>query len=293
MTGLAHTATGIGWRHRHYREVLEQYAGVPSPLQFLEVHSENFFADGGINLNLLERARQDFPISLHGVGLGLGNAQGLSAAHIEKLAALVDRIQPTLVSEHVCWNQYGTVFNDLLPLPYTHEALQLLCEHIDQLQTRLQRKILIENASAYVQFVGDDYDEMSFIAQAVKRTGCAVLLDVNNLYVNAVNFDFDAIALLKNLPTTVVEEIHLAGHLRTEEGLIDDHGSRVCAEVWQLYEYALQRFGVTPTLIEWDTEVPELAVLVSEAQHAANLMTHYTLPTFQSPVHSLSEPVHG
>ena len=293
MENLARSATGIGWRHRHYREVLEQYAGVPSPIQFLEVHSENFFAEGGINLHLLEQAREHFPVSLHGVGLGLGNPHGINARHIEKLSALVKRIQPALVSEHVCWNQYGAVFNDLLPLPYTDAALNTLCEHIDQLQNRLQRKILIENASAYVQFSGDDYDEMSFMAQAAKRTGCGVLLDVNNLYVNAVNFDFDAPALLNNLPSTVVEEIHLAGHLVTEDGLIDDHGSRVCAGVWQLYQYALQRFGATPTLVEWDTDVPELKVLVDEAQRAADLMANHALQTAELPLNKLSEPAHG
>ena len=268
------TAVGIGLRARHYREVVTGGPQEVAPVGFLEVHSENFFAEGGAARTVLEQARQQFPVSLHGVGLGLGNAHGLSDTHLRKLRDLVQWVEPALVSEHVCWTALlqadGTelAFNDLLPLPYTRETLDLLCAHIDQLQTFLGRRILIENATAYVQFAADEIHEIDFIAEAARRTGCGVLLDVNNLYVNSINHGFDAQAALARMPQGLVGEYHLAGHLHTDNGLIDDHGSRVPAPVWDLYRAALHQLGPAPTLIEWDTDVPALEVLVSEARLA-------------------------
>jgi uncharacterized protein (UPF0276 family) len=271
---------GIGLRARHYREVVNHHdlvTGEPQalgPAAFLEVHSENFFGEGGAGLQVLQQAREEFPVSLHGVGLGLGNAHGLSGAHLRKLRALVNRIEPALVSEHVCWTALmqhdgrELAFNDLLPLPYTREALDLLCRHIDQLQDWLGRRVLIENATAYVQFAASDIHEIDFIAEAARRTGCGVLLDVNNLYVNSINHGFEAHAALRRMPQGLVGEYHLAGHLRTDDGLIDDHGSLVVPAVWDLYRAALAQLGPAPTLIEWDTDVPSLDVLVSEAQRA-------------------------
>ncbi|HEU4622796.1 MAG TPA: DUF692 domain-containing protein [Burkholderiaceae bacterium] len=276
-TTLATHAVGIGLRHRHYQQALADDASL-GPVGFLEVHSENFFAAGGATRAVLERARARWPVSLHGVGLGLGNAHGLAPRHLDQLARLVEWCEPALVSEHVCWTASMTpqgeiAHNDLLPLPYTHEALETLCTHIDRVQNRLKRRIAIENASAYVKFTADEMPELMFVAEAARRTGCGVLLDLNNLHVNATNFGFDAVEALHALPRGVVDEIHLAGHLDADGVLIDDHGSRVRDSVWTLYTHALRRFGPVPTLIEWDTDVPELAVLVDEASRAADLLS--------------------
>jgi hypothetical protein len=257
---------GIGLRKVHYREVIEQRP----PLGFVEVHSENFFVDGGAALAVLERARALYPVSLHGVGLSLGSADTGSVGHLCRLKQLVDRIEPALVSEHLCWGAVGGVhFNDLLPLPYTEEALALLSERVDRAQEVLGRRLLVENISAYVEYRDSAMSETAFLAALTRRTGCAILFDVNNLYVNTVNFGGDAAALMDELPAEAIGQFHLAGHLRTDDGLIDHHGSRVAPEVWALYRRACQRVGARPTLIEWDTELPPLAVLLDEARTAA------------------------
>jgi uncharacterized protein (UPF0276 family) len=258
-------ATGIGLRQPHYREVFER---LPA-LGFVEVHSENFFLAGGASMRALERARDAYPVSLHGVGLSLGSADPLTERHLAKLKALVDRIDPALVSEHLCWcGVDGMHFNDLLPLPHTDEALALLAERIDRLQSLLKRPILVENVSAYVEYRDSEMTETAFMAELARRTGCALLLDLNNLYVNAINFGFDAADRLAELTGASVGQIHLAGHTRTDECLIDTHGSRVCDEVWSLYAQACERFGPKPTLIEWDTDLPGLDVLLGEAAAA-------------------------
>lgn len=271
-------AIGIGLRHRHYREALAEGA-LLGPVEFFEVHSENFFARGGAVRAVLERARAKAPISLHGVGLGLGNAYGIDLEHLERLAELVAWCEPSLLSEHVCWtamaqDDHAIAFNDLLPVPYTADALDTLCEQIDRVQTRLKRRLLIENASSYVRFVSDEMPELVFVAEAARRTGCGVLLDVNNVVVNASNFGYDALSAIDALPRGVVGEIHLAGHLDVGGLKIDDHGSRVRDEVWTLYAAAIRRFDAVPTLIEWDTDVPELSVLIDEATIAATAMAH-------------------
>ena len=267
MTTISPSAVGIGLRQPHYRDVLE---GRPA-LGFLEVHSENFFLDGGASMHMLERARAAYPISLHGVGLSLGSADMSSARHLAKLQRLVQRIDPALVSEHLSWGSVdGRHFNDLLPMPFTHEALTLLGTRVDRMQSALKRQVLIENISAYVTYRDGDMCETTFLAELARRTGCGLLLDLNNLYVNAVNFGLDPLAGWADLAPASIGEIHLAGHARTDAGLIDTHGARVCDDVWALYDAACARFGPRPTLIEWDTDVPALDVLLDEAALAAS-----------------------
>jgi uncharacterized protein (UPF0276 family) len=207
------------------------------------------------------------------VGLGLGSADGLDERHLAKLKRLIDAIEPALVSEHLCWSVAdGTHFNDLLPLAYTREALALVAERISLVQEALGRRILVENLSAYLEFAASEMGEGEFLAELSRRAGCGVLLDVNNLYVNQVNHGADALAAMRAIPPGCVEEIHLAGHLVTEHCLIDHHGDRVADAVWRLYDAALERFGAVPTLIEWDTDIPELAVLLDEADKARGRM---------------------
>jgi uncharacterized protein (UPF0276 family) len=262
------SGTGIGLRQPHYREVFERR---PS-LAFLEVHSENFFLDGGASMHALERARAAYPISLHGVGLSLGSADSLAGEHLAKLKRLVDRVEPALVSEHLCWGGVGGLhFNDLLPLPHTGKTLALLADRVDRVQQTLRQRILVENLSAYVEFRDNDMTETAFLAELARRTGCGLLLDVNNLYVNAINFGFDPVARLAELEGAAIGQIHLAGHTVVDGCLIDTHGSLVCDPVWALYREACRRFGPKPTLIEWDTDLPALDVLLSQAAQAASI----------------------
>ncbi|MEI6304153.1 MAG: DUF692 domain-containing protein, partial [Betaproteobacteria bacterium] len=265
---------GIGLRARHYRDFLD---GNP-PAAWLEVHSENYFGEGGYDLFVLEQLRDRYALSLHGVGLALGSAATADddarvERHLAKLKRLVARIEPAAVSEHLCWGAHrGRHFNDLLPLPYTEEALAHMTTRVHRMQDALGRRVLIENVSSYVAFRASDLSEGEFLAELARRSGCGILLDVNNFYVNQVNHGDDALKAMVALPRELVAEIHLAGHLRTEDGLIDDHGSAVAEPVWRLYEAALARFGAVPTLIEWDTDVPKLAVLLALADLAAARM---------------------
>jgi uncharacterized protein (UPF0276 family) len=260
---------GIGLRHAHYGAFMQ----TPPSVGWVEVHSENYFGDGGYDLHVLETVRRDLPVSLHGVGLGLGSAAPLDATHLARLARLVERIEPALVSEHLCWGATPhAALHDLLPMPLTQASLDHLCARVAQLQDTLRRRVLIENVSTYVRFRDDTWGEAAFLAELARRTGCGVLLDVNNLYVNQCNHGEDALAAMAALPREVVGEIHLAGHRVTSAAVIDDHGSRVAPEVWALYEAALRRFGPVPTLIEWDTAVPPLDVLLDEARLARERM---------------------
>jgi len=259
---------GIGLRARHYREFLDSHPRA----DWLEVHSENYFGDGGYDLHVLEHVRSQYPVSLHGVALSLGSADGVRTAHLAKLKRLADRIEPALVSEHLCWGAIGPRhFNDLLPLPYTREALAQVASHVMQVQESLHRRILIENVSSYLQFRASELSEFAFLAELAKRSGCAILLDVNNVFVNSVNHGFDPEQALLEIPTQAIGEIHLAGHCAAGELLIDDHGSRVVPQVWKLYETACRRFGPVPTLIEWDTSIPPLDILLDEAAMAARV----------------------
>ncbi len=262
---LSLQGTGIGLRQPHYREVFERRPD----LAFLEVHSENFFLDGGAAMHALERARAAYPISLHGVGLSLGSADRLAGEHLARLKRLVDRVEPALVSEHLCWGAIGGVhFNDLLPLPHTREALALVADRVDRVQSTLGRRLLVENLSAYVEFRDAEMTETAFLAELARRTGCGLLLDLNNLYVNAVNFGFDPFERLAELDGATIGQIHLAGHTAVDDCLVDTHGSVVCDPVWDLYAHACARFGARPTLIEWDTDLPALDVLLSQAAQA-------------------------
>jgi uncharacterized protein (UPF0276 family) len=271
--GAIPVCAGIGLRHVHHQAVLD----TPPAVGWLEVHSENYLG-GGAPLHYLEAARRDYPLSLHGVGLSLGSDGALDRDHLRRIKALIRRIEPGLVSEHISWSVSGGVhFNDLLPLPYTEEALAVLCDHIAETQDFLGRQILVENPSTYLQFTHSTIPEWEFVAATAERTGCGLLLDVNNIHVSATNHGWDAHRYLATIPPDAVQEIHLAGHAVKDLGdvtlRIDDHGSAVSAEVWTLYAAALRRIGPTPTLIEWDTDIPELAVLVAEAAKADALLS--------------------
>ncbi len=260
---------GIGLRSAHHERFAVERPGVA----FLEAHTENFFHDGGREPSLLERLRADYPLSLHGVGLALGSVDPLDREHVRRVAAAVRRFEPAAISEHACWGRFdGEHFNDLLPLPFTGEAVTHLATRIRELQDVLGRRILVENVSQYLRFEHSTLDEGEFLAALVAESGCGLLLDVNNLYVNAVNVGSDPLATLRRLPAAAVGELHLAGHLRKvvdgREFLVDDHGSRVAEPVWDLYERVLDVLGPVPTLIEWDTDVPALEVLVDEAARA-------------------------
>ena len=262
-------AAGIGLRSPHVGIVLAQRPPVP----WFEVHSENYFADGGLALAALERIRADYPVSLHGVGLSLGSTDPLDTGHLAKLARLVDRVEPARVSEHLCWSSVnGRHFNDLLPLPYTPEALDHVCARVSATQDFLRREILVENVSSYLTFPESSIPECEFVATVAARTGCRLLVDVNNIYVNARNHGIDADAYLAAIPRARVAEIHLAGFDASGPCLIDTHGAPVAPEVWALYERALKRFGPVPTLIEWDTDIPEFAVLQREAAIAQSYL---------------------
>ncbi|MEP7056591.1 MAG: DUF692 domain-containing protein [Caldimonas sp.] len=271
--GTIPASAGIGLRFQHHQEVLAARPAVP----WLEVHTENYLG-GGSSAHTLDLIRRDYPISLHGVGLGLGNVDGIDMAHLGRIRDVVRRIEPGLVSEHVSWSSVsGAYLADLLPLPMTEEALDVVCGHVAQTQDFLQRRILIENPSTYLRFEHSTIAEWDFISAVATRTGCGILCDVNNIFVSASNHGWNASDYVAKLPVASVGEIHLAGHAvrDLERGtvlLIDDHGSRVSPEVWALYEEALNRFGNVPTLVEWDTNVPSLGVLISEAEMAAGYM---------------------
>lgn len=256
---------GIGLRAPHYRELLERRPDIG----WVEVHSENYFGQGGQPHWFLERVRRDYPLSLHGVGLSLGSAGPLDREHLTRLKALVERFEPGLVSEHLSWSSVvGRHFNDLLPLPYTEEALEVFCSHVVETQDFLRRRILIENPSSYVEFRCSTIPEWEFLRAVAERTGCGILLDVNNVYVSAVNHGFDPLHYLAAIPSRAVGEIHLAGFDQGEHCLIDTHGKPVADAVWRLYERTVQRLGRMPTLIEWDTDIPALDVLLAEARTA-------------------------
>ncbi|MBU1263151.1 MAG: DUF692 domain-containing protein, partial [Gammaproteobacteria bacterium] len=270
MTTAAHAghsvapAAGIGLRAPHYREMM---ARRPS-LAFLEIHSENYFGAGGPPHHFLEQLRQDYPLSLHGVGLSLGSGDPLDLAHLAKLKQLAERYQPALVSDHLCWTSIdGTHAHDLLPLPFTRTMAKHVARRIMAAQDTLGRRLLVENASSYVAFAQSDMTEWDFVNEVVAEADCLLLLDINNVYVNAVNHGFEARDYLDAMPAGRVAEIHLAGFDTDARAqcLVDTHGKPVHEPVWALYRETVRRIGPRPTLIEWDADIPPLDVLLDEA----------------------------
>jgi uncharacterized protein (UPF0276 family) len=276
MTSTTHAVpprAGIGLRAEHYVDMLGELPATG----WLEAHSENYFGDGGKPLHYLERLRAHYPLSLHGVGLSIGSTDPLNRTHLRRLDSLVRCFQPGLVSEHLSWGSVGGMFtNDLLPLPYTEEALAHMCERIGEVQDFLGRRILIENVSSYLEYAHSTIAEWDFLAELARRSGCGILLDVNNIYVSSCNHGFDPMDFIAGVPAEHVGEIHLAGHThkRFDDGqlLIDTHNRPVADAVWRLYDAAVQRIGRRPTLIEWDTDLPALGVLLAEADKADDIM---------------------
>ena len=263
---------GVGLRAPHVAEVMATRPAVA----FFEVHPENYMG-GGPALAALERLRRDHEVSLHGVGLSLGGADAVDQRHLLRLKALVERLQPVLVSEHLAWSAVGGAYlNHLLPLPYDDARLDATCRRIARVQETLGRTILVENPSRYLRFRHSPIPEPEFLGALAHRTGCGILLDVNNVFVSSCNFDEDPFAYLTALPAGPIGEIHLAGHATNDADgrtiLIDDHGSRVAEPVWELYRRTLARLGPVPTLVEWDTNLPDLAVLLDEAARAERFL---------------------
>lgn len=264
-------SAGIGLKAMHVAELLGSHSERDPVVDFVEVHAENYLVAGGPFLKHLEQVRARWPLSVHGVGLSIGGDGPLDDRHLDRLAALLQRFEPQWFSEHLAWSSHGGHwFNDLLPLPYDRSTLDRVCDHIDQVQHRLKRRMLLENPSTYLEFAASTMDEGGFLAKVVRRTGCALLLDVNNAYVSAVNHRRDAWDLIKALPPDAIGEIHLAGFAEDHDAagdrlLIDNHGAPIADAVWSLYQRTLARLGPVPTIIERDNSVPALAVLATEA----------------------------
>jgi len=269
--GTIPARAGIGLRGPHMAEILSDRPA----LAWVEVHPENYLRNHPARA-ALHQVRRDVPVSLHGVALSLGSSEGLDRGHLRELRALADEIGAGLVSEHLAWSRVGGIYvNDLLPLPYTEETLDIVCRNVDQAQEALGRRLLVENPSSYLRFEHSCIAEPDFLAAIAARTGCGLLCDVNNIFVTAENFGLDPMAYIDALPAASIGEVHLSGHFRTaREGqtlLIDDHGDLVCPEVWTLFRHALRRFGPVPVMIEWDKALPPLAVLQDEAARAETI----------------------
>jgi uncharacterized protein (UPF0276 family) len=271
---------GIGLRSAHYPDVEEQLGrGIPAgeplaALDWFEVISENYFGEGGNPRRLLRAVRERFPVVMHGVSLSIGSTDPLDTRHLDRLAALAREIEPALVSDHLCWGGVGGRFaHDLLPLPYTEEALAHVESRVQQVQDRLARPILLENVSSYVRFVSSAMSEWEFLTVLCQRTGCGLLLDVNNVFVSGHNHGFDPRAFILGIPPGLVGQIHLAGHRVAGALLLDTHDHPVCDEVWELYRLALRTHGPVPTLIEWDDRLPSFETVVGEARRAREIAT--------------------
>ncbi|WP_298597515.1 MNIO family bufferin maturase [Zoogloea sp.] len=265
---------GLGFKPEHFRALLETQPDIG----FFEIHAENYMVEGGPLHHCLGQIRSSYPLSLHGVGLSIGGEGELDAAHLDRLATLIERYAPAVFSEHLAWSSHGGVFlDDLLPLPYDRDSLDRVCAHVDQVQTRLGRRMLIENPATYVEFAASTLTEAEFIGEVVARTGCGLLLDVNNAYVSCVNHGRDLWAYIEALPLAAVGQIHLAGFARDTDAagdplLIDTHGAPVAQAVWDLYRRVLGRVGAMPTLIERDNDIPPLPVLLAEARCAEGML---------------------
>jgi uncharacterized protein (UPF0276 family) len=273
FTGLP-PRSGLGLKTEHFREVL----GTQPDIGFFEVHAENYMVAGGSFHHFLGLIGEQYPLSLHGVGLSIGAEGPLDLQHLQRLAALLERYQPQSFSEHLAWSSHGPVFlNDLLPLAYDAPTLNRVCEHIDQVQSILKRPMLLENPATYLAFQRSTIDEADFIREVIRRTGCGLLLDVNNVYVSCINHQRDPLAYIDALPLLAVGEIHLAGFAEDTDCLgdrllIDDHGAPIDNAVWALYQQVLERVGPIATLIERDNRLPAFSVLHAEARHADELL---------------------
>ena len=264
---------GVGLRAEHYQDAADR----PGAVNWYEVHPENYFGLGGIPHHFLETIRQDHPVSFHGVGMSIGSVDELDKGHLKRLKQLINFYQPGQVSEHLSWSSVnGTFFNDLLPIPYTEEALDHVCVKVDQVQNELGQQIIIENASTYLEFAESTLPEWDFTNELANRTQCGLLLDVNNVYVNACNHGFEAEKYLREVDPRYVKEIHLAGHtvksVEQTEIRIDTHNQLICDQVWDLYQFTISRLGPIPTLVEWDTDLPEFSVLLNEVSQAQSFM---------------------
>ncbi|URF47462.1 DUF692 domain-containing protein [Dinoroseobacter shibae] len=273
-------APGVGYKAQHFQDILD----APAPVAWLEIHAENYMGAGGRPIAQLKALADRFPISVHGVGLSIGGEGPLNADHLARLKHLVKWLNPASFSEHLAWSTHDSHFlNDLLPLPYTQATLARVCAHIDQVQTTLGRRMLLENPSTYVAFTDSEMSEIDFLTEITRRTGCGLLLDVNNVFVSATNQNWDPRAYIDAFPLAAVGEIHLGGHEEDADEygaplLIDSHGAEVVDPVWALYAHTLARSGPRPTLIEWDTDVPDWPVLAAEARRAADLLAPLASP---------------
>lgn len=262
--------TGVGYKPQHFQAIMDN----PAPVEWLEVHAENYMGQGGRPLAQLRALAEHFAFSVHGVGLSIGSESGLDRDHLDRLKTLCDWLKPAQFSEHLAWSTHDSHFlNDLLPLPYTNDTLTRVADHVDQVQNHVGRRMLLENPSSYLAFVESTWEEFDFMAEISKRTGCGLLLDVNNVFVSATNLNYDPRAYIDAFPLDKVGEIHLGGHDEDEDSdgaplLIDSHGREVVDPVWALYDYTIAKTGPLPTLIEWDTDVPDWPVLADEARRA-------------------------
>ena len=272
--GTLPARAGVGLKPEHFRQIVETWPDVG----FFEIHAENYMVPGGPFHHFLTRIRDRYPLSIHGVGLSIGGETALDKGHLDALAALIARYSPQSFSEHLAWSSHGDIFlNDLLPVPYDDQTLTRVCDHIDQVQTHLQRRLLLENPATYVEFAASAMAETDFIGEVLRRTGCGLLLDVNNVHVSCVNHNRDPRAYIRALPVDSVGEIHLAGFASDRDArgdplLIDSHGSPIAQPVWQLYEFTLDRLGPRPTLIERDNDIPAFDVLFAEGARAEKLL---------------------
>ena len=267
-------APGVGYKQKHFTGILDDSGAVA----WLEIHAENYMGDGGRPIAQLQRLAEDFPISCHGVALGIGSEGPLCSEHLDRLKRLVHWLDPASFSEHLAWSTHDTnYYNDLLPLPYTEATLAVVCEHVDEVQNALGLRMLLENPSTYLAFEESTMPEADFLREIARRTGCGLLLDINNVFVSATNQQTDAVSYIDSFPLELVGEIHLGGHDEDsdEKGallLIDSHGREVADPVWSLYKYTIGRGGPKPTLIEWDNHVPDWPVLAAEAERAASVL---------------------
>lgn len=281
--------SGTSFKQEHIEEILGDTSSYKG---FFEIHAENYMGAGGPPHRMLEDIRKEYPVSLHGVAMSIGGMQPLDTQHLRRFQSLVERYEPALVSEHLAWSTHGgTFFNDLLPLPYTEATLSRVCEHIDQVQEAIRRPILLENPSTYVAFTDSTYDEVDFIKNISRRTGCGLLLDINNVFVSSKNQGFSALDYLRSFPLDRVAEIHLAGHAEQfdDEGdllLIDSHDGPVSDAVWKLFEIIIDKYGSIPTLVEWDSNIPAWPVLEAEVRLAQTVLDRRAVASIPGQYHA-------